>query len=171
VFGKLKLLRQQSGLHNYPVSIAWYTSGRFNGSSTVEPANNDTWNKFSFLNQLLIARKFTDKISLQLTGSDVHNNVIYYGYGQSHDVFSGGISGRYKIAGGLVNYNPNLFSFGYDWDTGGHIFQFFITNSNNASNYSQLTTNQVVSGIGQWSLGFNLNRSYSVKHIVKTHSM
>jgi hypothetical protein len=190
-FAKFKLLQQQTGLHNYPVSIAWYANASFNGSSTVPAPNDFTWNKFSYLNQLLIARKFTEKISAQFIGSLVHNNAIYYGYGNSHNVYSIGAGARYKIAAkkaisieycrqlnmytnvtdasGISNYNPNLFSLGFDWDTGGHIFQFFITNSNNSSNYNQLTTNQIVSGLGQWSIGFNLNRSYSVKHIVKTH--
>jgi hypothetical protein len=70
--------------------------------------------------------------------------------------------------GEIVNYTPNLFSLGYDWDTGGHIFQFFLTNSAYASNLTQLTVNPEKDNLGQWSLGFNLNRSYTVKKKVKT---
>ena len=70
--------------------------------------------------------------------------------------------------GEIVSYSPNLFSLGYDWDTGGHIFQFFLTNSSFATNVAQLSVNPIKDNVGQWSLGFNLNRSYSVKHKVKT---
>ncbi len=188
---KFKLMRQQTGIHNYPVSIAWLSNVHFNASKSVAAPNGMEWNKFAYLHQLMIARKFTDKLSLQLTPSMVHYNIISYGYGNKHDVFSIGLGGRYKISdkkaltfefarqlnmyenvidksGEIVNYSPNLISIGYDWDTGGHIFQFFISNSSNASNLFQLSTNPVKDNFGQFSLGFNLNRSYSVKHTVKT---
>ncbi len=188
---KFKLLRQQTGLHNYPLSIVWLSNTHFNASKTIEAPNGLGWNKFSYLHQLLIARKFTEDLSLQIMPSLVHNNIISYGFGNKHDVFSLGIGGRYKFSrkkaitfeytrqfnmyenvidktGEIVNYNPNLFSLGYDWDTGGHIFQFFITNSNYTSNLQQLTANPKKDNLGQFSLGFNLNRSYSVKKTVKT---
>jgi hypothetical protein len=70
-------------------------------------------------------------------------------------------------SGEIVSYSPNLFSLGYDWDTGGHVFQFFVTNSSFASNIPQLTVNSEKDNFGQWSIGFNLNRSYSMKKTVK----
>jgi hypothetical protein len=188
---KFKLLRQQTGLHNYPVSIAWLSNFHVNAAKTVKAPNDFTMNKFAYLHQLMIARKFSENFSLQLTPSMVHYNIVSYGFGNSHDIFSVGLGGRYKISnkkaitfeyarqlnmyknvidksGEIVNYSPDLISLGYDWDTGGHIFQFFISNSSNASNLFQLSTNPVKNGLGQFSLGFNLNRSYSVKHTVKT---
>jgi hypothetical protein len=188
---KLKLLRQQTGLHNYPLSIVWLSNMHFNAAKSVAAPNGLTWNKFSYLHQLLIARKFSEKFSLELIPSMIHNNIVSYGFGNKHDIFSLGIGGRFKLtnktaltfeyarqlnmyeniidkSGEIVNYSANLFSLGYDWDTGGHIFQFFISNSSNASNLFQLSTNPVKDKLGQFSLGFNLNRSYSVKHTVKT---
>ena len=189
---KFKLLRQQTGIHNYPVSIAFLSTVNVN-TSKDEPAPNDfTWNKFSYLHQLLISRKISDKFSLQLTPSLVHNNITAYGLANSNNIWSIGLGGRMKLtdkkaitfeysrqlnmyenivdkSGEIISYSPNLFSLGYDWDTGGHIFQFFITNSAFASNVQQLSQNTVKDNFGQFSLGFNLNRSYSVKHAVKTH--
>jgi hypothetical protein len=204
-YAKLKLLRQQSGLHNYPISIAWVSNMHFNTDKNVADPNGLWWNKVSYLNQLLIARKFTENFSLQIMPSVVHfnivapyvvseNNVVKYQTTPKHEVLSIGIGGRYKIShkkavtieytrqlnnyknmvdatGEVVNYNPDLFSIGYDWDTGGHIFQFFVTNSSFASNITQLTSNTRKDGFGQWSLGFNLNRSYSVKKTVKTQHL
>lgn len=187
---KFKILRQQTGLKNIPVTVAWLSMVHTNASKTVASPNDLAWNKFSFMHQLMVARKFSENFSLQLTPSVVHNNIIAYGYGNSHDVVSLGVGGRYKLSakkaitfeytrqlnmyknvidksGEIVNYSPDLISLGYDWDTGGHIFQFFITNSSFASNIYQLTTNPVKNTLGQFSLGFNLNRSYSVKHKVK----
>jgi hypothetical protein len=187
---KFKLMRQQTGQHNYPVSIAWVSTARYDANKSVPSPNDFEWNRFSYLNQLIIARKMSESISLQLIPSWVHNNIISYGAGNSHDVFSIGMGGRVKLtnktaitveysrqlnmyenvidkSGEIVNYSPNLFSLGFDWDTGGHIFQFFLTNSSYASNLLQLTTNPVRDNLGQWSLGFNLNRSYSMKKSVK----
>jgi len=187
---KFKLLRQQTGLHNYPLSIVWLSTAHFNAAKSVAAPNGLEWNKFSYLHQLLIARRFSEKLSLQLIPSLVHYNIISYGFGNSHDIFSLGLGGRYKLtnktaltfeysrqlnmyenvidkSGEIVNYSPNLISLGYDWDTGGHIFQFFISNSSNASNLFQLSNNPVKDKLGQFSVGFNLNRSYGVKHKVK----
>jgi hypothetical protein len=69
--------------------------------------------------------------------------------------------------GEIVSYSPDLISLGYDWDTGGHIFQFFFSNSTFASNIPQLTVNPKKDNFGQWCFGFNLNRSYAIKKTVK----
>ncbi len=191
-FAKFKILRQQTGLHNYPVSIVWLANANFNASKSVVAPNDFGWNKFSYLNQLLVSRKFNEKLSLQVMPSIVHKNIISYGFGNKHSVYSLGVGGRYKIndkkaitfeytrqfnmyknvidkTSEIVNYSPNLFSLGWDWDTGGHIFQFFVTNSTFATNINQLTVNQERTRLGQLSLGFNLNRSYAVKKAVKTN--
>jgi hypothetical protein len=200
-FGKIKLLRQQTGIKNMPISLVWLTNISVNADKTVPSPNGLWWNKASFFNQLLIAKKFSEKFSLQLMPSVVHfniaepyvvaDNIVKYETTASHETYSLGIGGRYKIAAkkavsfeytrqlnnykdqvdataSIVSYNPNLISLGYDWDTGGHIFQFFITNSTYASNIPQLTTNPTKNTFGQWSIGFNLNRSYSIKDKVKT---
>lgn len=189
---KFKLMRQQTGKKNYPVSIAWVANTNFNAANkATNPApNNFAWNKWSFMNQLLIARKVNENFSVQVMPTLVHYNIVAYGYANKHDIFSLGFGARYKVAakkaltfeysrqfnmyedvldktGEIVNYSPNLISLGWDWDTGGHIFQFFVSNSNFASNIAQLSVNPKKDGLGQWCLGFNLNRSYSVKHNVK----
>jgi hypothetical protein len=187
---KFKIMRQQSGMRNYPVSVAWVSTARVNASSK-EPAQDDlVWNKFSYLNQLLIARKFSNAFSLQLVPSMIHYNLVPYGSANSNTTWSIGIGGRMKLTektaitfeynrqlnnyenvidktGEIVSYSPDLISLGYDWDTGGHIFQFFFSNSTFASNIPQLTVNPKKDNFGQWCIGFNLNRSYALKHTVK----
>jgi hypothetical protein len=188
---KFKWMRQQSGQKNYPLSIASVHVARVDASQKLETPNDLYWNRMSFVNQLLIARKFSESISAQLIPSWVHYNIVPYGNQDLHDIFSVGIGGRVKLSakkaltfeysrqlngyenvidktGEIVSYSPNLFSLGYDWDTGGHIFQFFLTNSSYASNIQQLSVNTVKDNLGQWSLGFNLNRSYAIKHKVQT---
>jgi hypothetical protein len=189
---KFKLMRQQTGLKNYPVSIAWVSTMNYNTSSQQKAPNGFEPNKFSFLNQLLIAKKFNEKLSLQLFPSWVHYNIVPYGWNHSNDIFSLGIGGRFKIndkkavsfeysrqlnmykdvtdkTGEVINYSPDLISLGFDWDTGGHVFQFFFSNSYYASNVFQLSTNTKKDNFGQWCMGFNLNRSYGMKKMVKAN--
>jgi hypothetical protein len=188
---KFKILRQQSGVRDIPVSVVWVSTANFNTSKSLETPNDLYWNRFSYVHQLLIARKFSNSFSLQFTPSLIHRNIVAYGIENAHTIYSLGLGGRMKLTektaitfeynrqlnmyenvidktGEIVSYSPNLFSLGYDWDTGGHIFQFFLTNSAFATNVTQLSINPIKDNIGQWSLGFNLNRSYSVKHKVKT---
>jgi hypothetical protein len=188
---KFKILHQQSGQKNIPVSLVWLSTANFNASKQLESPNDFYWNRFSYLHQLLIARKFSDKLSLQVFPSMVHRNIVAYGYDNAHNTFSIGLGGRYKMTdktavtfeysrqlnnntildktGEVVDYNPNLISLGYDWDTGGHIFQFFFSNTQFASNVPQLSTNPKTDFPGGWSIGFNLNRSYTVKKKVKVN--
>jgi hypothetical protein len=189
---KFKLMRQQTGQKNYPVSIAWVSTMNYNTSKKVAAPNDFEPNKFTFMNQLLIARKMSEKLSLQLNPSWVHFNVVPYGYNTSNEVFSIGFGGRFKLTdkeaftfeysrqlnmyedvidktGEIVNYSPDLISLGFDWDTGGHVFQFFFSNSYFASNVFQLSTNTKKDNFGQWCMGFNLNRSYGMKKSVKVH--
>ncbi len=187
---KFKLLRQQSGAKNIPITVSLFSSASFDGTEGPSP-NDFAWNRFSFINQLLVARKFNENFSLQLTPSYIHYNYVPYGINNTNNIFSLGIGGRYKIThktaisfeysrqlngyknlldetASAVNYVPDLFSLGYDWDTGGHIFQFFFTSSSAATNIAQLTTNTNEVRLGNFSLGFNLNRSYGIKRVVKT---
>ena len=187
---KFKLMRQQTGLRNYPVSIAWVSTMNYNTSKKQAAPNGFEPNKFSFLNQLLISRKFSEKLSLQFSPSWVHFNVVPYGWDHSNEVFSLGLGGRFKLTdkeaitfeysrqlnmykditdktGEVINYSPDLISLGFDWDTGGHVFQFFFSNSYYASNLFQLSRNSKKDNFGQWCMGFNLNRSYSMKKSIK----
>jgi len=187
-WGKFKLLRQQTGSKNVPVTVCLFSLASFDGSDGPSP-DDFAWNRFSFINQLLIARKFSDKFSLQLTPSLIHYNIVPYGIDNTNNIFSIAIGGRYKLThktavsfeysrqlngyknlldetASAVNYNPDVLSIGYDWDTGGHIFQFFFTSSSAATNIAQLSTNTNDIKLSNFSLGFNLNRSYGIKKVV-----
>ena len=187
-WAKFRLTRQQTGAKNIPVTVDLFSSFHFDGSEGPSP-DDFVWNRFSDINQLLIGRKLNDKLSLQLIPSWIHYNYVPYGINNTNNVFSIGIGGRYKLtnktalsfeysrqlngyknlldeSASAVNYVPDLLSLGYDWDTGGHIFQFFFTSSSAATNIAQLSQNTNDVRLGNFSLGFNLNRSYGIKKIV-----
>jgi Membrane bound beta barrel domain (DUF5777) len=179
-WAKIKLLRQQTGAKNIPVSVAWFSLANFNTAS--DPDNEFAGNKIAFVNQLLIARKFSNKFSLELIPTWVHYNVVPYGINNSNEVFSLGLGGKYKATsklnitfeysrqlnmyenlisknGAIVNYHPDLLAAGIEINTGGHLFQFYIGSTTDASNLDQLTRNNSSIKDGNFALGFTINRS------------
>ncbi len=183
-FVKFKLLRQQTGKKNIPVSIGLYSMAHIN--TTKDPTAKNSWEKFSYLQQVLIARKFSDKFSLELIPSYIHLNSVPYGPNNTNSIFSLGIAGKYKMTanknltfeysrqlnghetlldknGNIFNYHPDLISIGLELNTGGHLFQFYIGSTMAASNIDQLARNTSSIKDGNFAFGFTLNRSLSLK--------
>ncbi len=146
--------------HRYPVSVSFYTNMAYD---TRKDADNSIFKyrsqRFSFFHQLIIARKVTDKLSLQVAPSLSHQNSVngYYTKNDStgtatfkqmkFDHFAIAVSARYKLTNVtslMVNYdqpltqhatnnpNPN-FSFGVEMNTSSHSFQLFLGNYYNLS--------------------------------------
>ncbi len=183
-WAKFRIIRQQTGKKNIPVTVGWYSM--MNVNTGEDPDNEFTGNKFSFMNQLLISRKFSDKFSLQLMPTWIHFNVVPYGINNSNEVFSMGIAGKYKATsklnitleyarqlnmyknlitknGAILNYNPDLLSLGVEISTGTHLFQFYIGSTTDASAIDQLARNNSSIKDGNIAFGFTINRSMNVK--------
>lgn len=180
-WAKFKLLRQQTGVKNIPVSVALFSLGNIN--TAKDPDHSFAGNKMAFMNQLLISRKFSDKISLQLMPAWIHFNIVPYGINNSNEVFSLGLAGKYKATsnlnltleysrqlnmyenlitknGSILSYQPNLLSAGIEVNTGGHLFQFYVGNTISSSNIDQLARNTSSIKDGNFAFGFTINRSF-----------
>jgi Membrane bound beta barrel domain (DUF5777) len=147
----------------YPVSITYYGNVAYD---TRKDADKSIFKyrsqRASFFNQLIIARKITQKLSVQVAPSISHQNSVngYFTKNDStgqevftdmkHDHFAVAISGRYKlteVTSVMINYDqpltkhathnplPNL-SFGLEFNTSNHSFQLFM------GNYSLLNPQQ-----------------------------
>jgi hypothetical protein len=181
---KFRILRQQTGAKNIPVTVGLYSM--MNVNTAEDPDNEFTGNKFSFMNQLLISRKFSDKFSLQLMPTWIHFNVVPYGINNSNEVFSMGIAAKYKArskmnitfeyarqlnmyenliskSGAIINYQPDLVSLGIELNTGGHLFQFYIGSTTDASAIDQLARNNSRIKDGNIAIGFTINRGMNIK--------
>lgn len=180
---KFRILRQQTGAKNIPVTVGWYSM--MNVNTAEDPDNDFSGNKFAFMNQLLISRKFSDKVSLQLMPTWIHFNVVPYGINNSNEVFSLGLAGKYKVSsklnvtleyarqlnmyknlitknGAILNYNPDLLSLGVEISTGTHLFQFYIGSTTDASAIDQLARNNSSIKDGNIAIGFTINRAMNV---------
>ena len=131
----------------------------------------------TYANQLLLARKINRNLSIQLSPTYIHYNAVDYAYEANnnyHDNFSLGLGGRYKITNRIsVNVenfiqlyravNNNVLSFGFDIETGGHIFQLHLSNSPNMIEPKFITRTQGELFKGDIYFGFNISRVFTIK--------
>ena len=170
-FAKYRLLSQSKGDKQIPVTITYFGSAAYRTVRMVPELSFQQ--NLAFTNQLLIARKISSAVSLQLMPVWVHYNAV--AIQENNDVFAVGIGGRYKIGKRfsinaeyyyqIQELNPDYFNalaLGFDIDTGGHIFQFHITNSSAmiAKGFVGETTDDFFGG--NIHLGFNITRNFQL---------
>jgi hypothetical protein len=133
----------------------------------------ESYDRFSYFAEVMIARKINDKISVQLAGSFSHFNLV--DSGMQHDVIGVSFAGRYKFSPQSsvllefdypvvthdVNKNmPNL-SIGYEVATSGHTFQVFLCTADGINNQEIMVYNQNDFTKKQILLGFNITRLWN----------
>ena len=94
-FVKFKLLRQNN--LNMPFAVSYFGSTAMNTLKWADPSRvNYFSSRLSFVHQLLIARKFNEKLSLQLMPTLVHKNLVPT-IADQNDTYAIGAGGRYKL--------------------------------------------------------------------------
>jgi hypothetical protein len=174
---RYKFLRQQSG-GGMPVTVTAFGIAGYKFSPRDEDAGYDIQpgDRLSYVGQLLIARKFTPALSLQLMPSLVHKNAVDPAIEKNNTV-AVGIGGRLKVTRSVAltteyyyrldvptgnpYYNP--LGFGIDIETGGHVFQLVMTNSRGLTERAFLTETNGDFFAGDISLGFNVTRTFQLK--------
>ncbi len=175
-FVKYKLLQQQSGLKEMPVGVSLVSTIIYKSLRSAPNAQylEYSTDKLSYAHQLLIARKFNDYFSLQITPTLVHYNLVETS-SLPNDFKSIGISMRQRISkrvnitgeyfyriDKLAGYHDPL-TFGLDIETGGHVFQLHVTNATGMTERTFINETT-----GSWSekdirFGFNLVRAFTLK--------
>lgn len=182
-YAKLRLLRQSSGAKFMPLTA------NLVGTAAVQtlrrPADSEgrefpdrarmyyTW-------QLLLARKWNDWLSTQLSPTVVHRNLVRTA-DDRNDVFSLGAGARFKLSkrvAVLTEYfwtpedhlnrtGPgrfyDAFAVGFDIETGGHVFQLHFTNAASMMERAFIaeTTDDFFGG--KFRFGFNIHRTFSLE--------
>jgi len=187
-FAKFKLLRQSSGEKSMPVSVSYLTSIEVNSMkfdttriqltpTTFAPRVNYFSSRLTYVNQILIARKFNDKFSFQLSPTFIHRNLTKTEL-DKNDIFAMGFGARYKLSKRLslnaeyfYTLNPNAkvmetryynsASVGIDIETGGHVFQIMLTNSQGMREGTFIPQTTDSWGNGGIHLGFNISRVFA----------
>ncbi|NDP20159.1 MAG: hypothetical protein GZ091_03640 [Paludibacter sp.] len=179
-FAKFSILRQSNGAKFMPVSMSYFVSTSLNGMKWTDPTRTNYFSsRLNYTQQLLIGRKFNEQISLQIAPTWIHRNLVPTAL-DNNDLFAFGMGGRYKLSRRIsfnVEYYPvirptwnyadpqfkNCFSVGFDIETGGHVFQLLLSNSQGMIEKSFIgeTTGNWFNG--DMHLGFNISRVFSFK--------
>ena len=173
---KYKVLRQSSGKRNMPISVSLVAGMALKTIKYSEPDRvNYFWSRGYYNFHLLLARKFSEAFTLQLTPSMVHRNLTKT-KAEVNDVFALGIGARQKITKRLtVNLEyiyvlpdqlaeqyVNSLSVGFDLETGGHVFQMHFTNSQGMNENAFITETVNKWDKFEFRFGFNLSRVFTL---------
>jgi len=184
-FLKLRLLRQRDN-GGFPLSISYM------GAASIEtyerPATIPdslefyTSNRMAYVNQLLIARKFSNALSIQFMPTHVHYNMVMY-HDDPNDVVALGVGGRLKLSNrisltveyyyqlpGTQLHDPsdptkltrNPLTIGFDIETGGHVFQLMFSNATGITERNVIGQTTGDWGKGDIHFGFNISRVFTV---------
>ncbi len=169
---KYRLLQQEEG--KSPVTIVGFNSMEYNtGLDKVNYPLLADKHRYTVAHELLISRKFNEKLSLEASPIYLHQNFVENDL-QENTQYILGIGGRYKISKRVTinaEYHAHMnrvtasmyrnpISLGVDIETGGHVFQLHVTNAQlmNESGY-------ITKAAGNWTkgdifFGFNIWRVF-----------
>ena len=186
LYTKYKVLRQSNRM---PVTVTGLAGWAINTMETgygmqsgAEMRFNTNMERYSYLGQVMIARKVNENLSIQVMPTVIHYNKVE-DPSISNDVMALGVGGRYKLTKRFTlsgEYyhafsDPNAYqastgkaypyhdaiSIGVDIETGGHVFQLHFTNSR-----GMIESQFIGQTVGAWEkadifYGFNIARTFS----------
>lgn len=173
---KYRILRQSTGKVNMPVSLTAVSGMYVNTLKWADPDRENYFtSRLSYAWQLILGRKFNDWITVQLSPTLIHRNLVPTA-SIANDVYAMGIGVRQRITRRVTlnaeytwvmpdQLDPrytNALSVGLDIETGGHVFQLHLTNATwmNEPGFITETT-------GDWRdggihFGFNISRVFTI---------
>lgn len=174
-FMKYRILRQSTGKKYMPLSISYVGSVIYR---TLEDAPSATpknsTDRLSFAHQILIASKLNDFTSIQVMPTLIHYNSVPLAT-NSNDLLSLGVGFRQRISKRVnltgeyyYQFNKldgyyNSLSFGFDIETGGHVFQFHVSNSTGMTERTFINETNGTWKNGDIHFGFNIARTFAIK--------
>lgn len=169
-FGKYKVLRQQE---NMPMSLTVFGSAAYLGLRNETLNQLSTTDKMAYTTQLLIARKFSSRVSLQLSPSFLYRATVDQDIAVNNLV-SLGMGGRFKITKSMAliveyalrlnekaesPYN-NAIGVSLEFETGGHVFQLVFTNTQGMVERQFMAETSGDFFDGDIHFGFNITRAF-----------
>ena len=182
LMAKYKILQQTRGKKSMPISVNYFGNIGINTLEFSDKTRNNFFtSRLSFVNQIIITRKFNDYLSVAISPSMVHQNLVE-NKSQSHDIYALGLGASIKISRSArfnFEYIPRLnarnekkldgtlfydaFAFGLDIETGGHVFQLHFTNGAGLIEQQFISQNTNKLTLNTLRFGFNLSRVFSLE--------
>lgn len=176
-FLKYRALCQTTGARPVPVSVTLFASSAITTLKFNEPGTErSTASRLDYTYQVLIARKFSSDLSVQLMPTLIHRNFVANSAMQN-DVYALGAGLRQKLSkrvaftadyfyllpGHTADTYRNALAAGFDIETGGHVFQLHLTNSKGM--VEKLFVPQTDGNFfkGDIYFGFTIVRNFTIK--------
>ncbi len=176
-FIKYRPVQQSTGTKASPVSLVLVAGSTINTLPWDDPTRKNYFSsRIGYYAQAIVGRKFSEKFTLQLMPTIVHQNLVTTSRDRN-DLFGAGIGGRIKISKRValtadyyyvINRNEvlqnyyNPLSIGFDIETGGHVFQLHFTNAIGMNERVFLTETYNDWGRGDIQFGFNISRAFQL---------
>ncbi len=182
-FVKFRILRQSKGAKFMPIGMVFYTAINYTTLKYDDNLQRTATDRLSYSYQMVLSRKFSKSFSMELVPSMIHFNLVKDA-ATPNDVFLLGMGARLKLTkalaltaeyglqlndnfyldadGAQVNYQ-NTLSIGVDIETGGHVFQFHLSNSIGLADPQWMARTTGSWGSGDIYLGFNISRAFTLK--------
>ncbi len=174
VFGRYHIFQQtQNGKTPFSLSLAGGAGANSSNYDFLPEPGPSFSERMSYFGQLMLARKFSPKISFQLTPMLAYftdPRPVYQIEGTENLYVALGFSGKLKVTDRSslsLQYIPNLntdlrsnFGIGWDVEAGGHVFQmYFVTSQALNEQYLLAGGNGTIGD--EFRLGFNVNRIFA----------
>lgn len=175
-YAKYRLLHQQTGKKNIPVSVLVVVGTTLRTADFTNTAFDDFENRMGYFSQVIVGRKFNSNFTAQLSPTYVHRNLVDLNT-DDNAMIALGIGARVKISkrtaivldtypilsGAREDYNKMPLSIGFDIETGGHVFQLHLSNARGMNEKAFITETLQDWGKNEFQFGFNLSRVFTVK--------
>ncbi|MFT4544069.1 MAG: hypothetical protein ACI9CU_002682 [Polaribacter sp.] len=183
-FGNVGVNASKKGAFYAGVKDSLWNGNPNLGIAPVYGGAKKFFHRLSYTAQLIIARKFSPGISIELLPTYVHRNFVRDSKDENY-IFALGVAGRFKVSKRvaiLADYfyvfsayrmnNSSVpfhmpISIGVEIETGGHVFHIDISNARGIE-----TNNFLVESPDSWQyaeikLGFNISRVFNVGQRLK----
>ncbi|SNC75544.1 hypothetical protein SAMN06265337_2927 [Hymenobacter gelipurpurascens] len=175
-FAKYRAVRQSSGPGAMPISVTLFASSALTTLRYNDNVDYTVPRRLNFTYQALLARKFSSDLSLQLMPTLIHRNLVATKT-DPNDVYAIGFGGRQKLSkrtslnaeyyyllpGSRPTGVRNALALGFDIETGGHVFQLHVTNSQGMIEKFFVANTRGNFFDGDIYFGFNVNRNFTVR--------
>ena len=176
-FIKYRLLHQAEGEKATPVSVIAVAGATLQTNKWADKSRKNYFSsRLGYYGQVIIGRKFSEALTLQVVPTVVHRNLVV-ATADDNDTYAIGTGGRVKLGNrvslnvdyyyvlnkdvSMTTYNP--LSVGFDIETGGHVFQLHFTNAIGMNERSFITETTNDWGAGDIQFGFNISRVFQLK--------
>lgn len=175
-FVKARLLHQRKG-KGPAFSLSYLATTALKTIEENRPERKNYYSsRLSYVHQLLIARKFSEKFSLQLMPTFLHRNLVETKK-EKNDIIAIGGASRYQVSkilsfkaeyyyalpDQLHENRVNALSLGFDISTKHHVFQLHVSNSRGMIEKFFIGETFESWEDGKIMFGFNITRDFQIK--------